>query len=297
MQQERLEFLSAGDRLVGNLFLPDGKPAGAVVTTGPLTSVKEQAAGVYARAMAERGYAALAFDHRTFGESAGAPRQLEDPLGKAADIVAAVTALGSDTRTAGLPVCGVGVCAGGGYMAQAVVDDGRIAAFAGIAGVYPDAEQTRASMGDGYAAAMQRAQAAESRWRKTGEAETIAAVAPGHGDVAMPLDEAYAYYGTPRGAVANYVNGFAVQSRARTLPFDALRLAARIKVPAIIVHSEKALAPAWAHRFYDGLTVEKEELWLQSQGQIDFYDDPAVITPAADAVARFLARTAVRRGG
>lgn len=297
MRQERFEFLSEGDRLVGDLFLPEGEPAGAVVTTGPLTSVKEQAAGVYARAMAERGYAALAFDHRTFGESEGAPRQLEDPLGKAADIVAAVDALGEDPRTAGLPVYAVGVCAGGGYMAQAVADDGRIAAFAGIAGVYPDAEQTRAWMGERYETAIERANAAERRWRETGEAETIPAVAPGNGDVAMPLDEAYAYYGTPRGALANYVNGFAVQSRARTLPFDAQQLARRIGVPTIIVHSEKALLPALARRFYEGLAAEKEELWLQSQGQIDFYDDPALIAPAADAAARFFGRAAARAGG
>jgi alpha-beta hydrolase superfamily lysophospholipase len=245
--------------------------------------------------MAERGYAALAFDHRTFGESGGMPRQLEDPMGKAADISAAVTALGADARTAGVPVYAVGVCAGGGYMVQAVVDDRRIAAFAGIAGVYHDADDTRASMGDAaYASALRRAEAAEQRWRETGEAETIPAVAPGNGDVAMPLDEAYAFYGTPRGAVANYVNGFAVQSRARTLPFDAQRLAARIAVPVIVIHSEKALAPAWARRFYAELTVEKQELWLQSQGQIDFYDDPALIASAADAVAQFFDRIAAR---
>ena len=54
-------FASEGEVLVGNLFLPSerSKPAGAVVVVGPLTSVKEQAAGTYARAMAERGYAAL----------------------------------------------------------------------------------------------------------------------------------------------------------------------------------------------------------------------------------------------
>ena len=55
----RFEFMSEGETLVGNLFLPEGsKPAGVVVAVGPLTSVKEQAAGAYARAMAERGYAA-----------------------------------------------------------------------------------------------------------------------------------------------------------------------------------------------------------------------------------------------
>jgi len=32
----------------------------------------------------------------------------------------------------------------------------------------------------------------------------------------------------------------------------------------------------------------KRELWLESAGQIDFYDDPQLITPAADAAAAFL---------
>ena len=59
-------FQSDGETLVGNLFLPDrGSPVGAVIAVGPLTSVKEQAAGTYAAAMAGRGYAALAFDYRT----------------------------------------------------------------------------------------------------------------------------------------------------------------------------------------------------------------------------------------
>jgi alpha-beta hydrolase superfamily lysophospholipase len=122
MNQERFVFTSAGDSLIGTLFFPNGTPRGAVVTTGPLTSVKEQAAGVYARAMAERGFVALAFDHRTFGESGGTPRQFESPQGKAEDIKAAVSALTMDRRIGGLPIFALGVCAGGGYMALAVAN-------------------------------------------------------------------------------------------------------------------------------------------------------------------------------
>lgn len=294
MQEERFEFASAGETLVGTLYLPDDKPKAAVVTTGPLTSVKEQAAGAYARAIAERGFAALAFDHRYFGESGGKPRQFENPAAKAEDIRNAVAALGGNARTRGIPAAAIGICAGGGYMAQAVAEEPRIQAFAGVAGVYSDAAQTRQWVGDGFDAAVDRARSAEARWKSTGEAETIPAVAAEGGDVAMPLREAYEFYGTPRGAVANYVNGFAVQSRAYTLPFDAQIAAPKIAAPTLIVHSETALAPDLAHRFYDRLRAPKEELWLRSQGQIDFYDDPALIAPAADAIARFF--TAALRG-
>src|SRR5262249_62083491 len=115
-------FTSAGDRLAGVVYLPSEQPAAAVVTTGPLTSVKEQVTGAYARALAERGFAAVSFDHRTFGESEGQPRQFEQPEGKTADVSAAVTALMADERTRSLPVVAVGVCAGAGYMARAVAD-------------------------------------------------------------------------------------------------------------------------------------------------------------------------------
>src|SRR5436853_44119 len=191
MKNERVTFEVDGTTVVGNLHWPETAPLAAVVLTGPLTSVKEQASGAYARALATRGFAALAFDHRTFGESAGEPRQYESPPRKIADIRAAADFLGRRAVTA-----------------------------------------------------------------------------------AVPLAEAFEYYGTARGAVPNYTNRFAVQSREFTLPFDAMLAADRIRVPTLVVHSEKALVPAWARQFYARLTAPKQELWLESQGQIDFYDDP-----------------------
>jgi uncharacterized protein len=282
-------FQSKGETLVGNLFLPEcDKSAGVVVAVGPLTSVKEQAAGTYAQAMAERGYAALAFDYRYFGESSGEPRQFENPEANIEDIRSAATALLADDRLANLPLFGVGICFGAGPMVRAVAEDPRFHAFAGVAGVYTENAKTVARMGAAYQAAIDRGLAAERTWRETGEAETIPAVAPDGGDVAMPLREAYEFYGTPRGRVANYVNGYAVQSLAHSLQFDARGAADVITVPVLLVHSERALAPDLAHAFYAAVRSPKQELWVTSQGQIDFYDDPKLITPAADAVAAFL---------
>jgi uncharacterized protein len=282
----RFTFKSDGETLVGNLFLPEGAaPAGVVVAVGPLTSVKEQASGTYAQAMAERGYAGLAFDYRYFGESGGEPRQFENPEANIEDIKNAAGALLADDRLADLPLFGLGVCFGAGPMVRTVAKDPRFRAFAGVAGVYTDNARTKAAMGDAYQAAIDRGRAAERQWQATGEAETIPAVAPGGGDVAMPLREAYEFYGTPRGQVSNYVNGYAVQSLAHSLPFDARGAAEVIDVPVLIVHSEKALVPELAHSFYAAVQSPKRELWLDSEGQIDFYDDPKLIDPAADAVA------------
>jgi len=285
---ERYEFACAGDRLVGNLHLPQGDAHGVAILTGPLTSVKEQATGAWGSALAERGFVALAFDHRYFGESAGRPRQLENPAAKIADIRAAVASLHRDRRFAHMPMFAVGICAGAGYMARAVAAEPLFSAFAGIAGYYAEAtEQSIAAA----APAMARAHEAERRWRETGAEETIPAVAADNGNVAMPLAEAFAYYGTGRGAVSNYINGFAVQSWAYTSTFDAVGAAKLITVPTVVIHSERALAPSLARRFHADLNNARI-LWVGSSGQIDFYDDPSLIAVGADAVTGFFTAAA-----
>src|SRR5262245_9548867 len=288
IEPRRYEFQVEGVPIVGHLFLPAAaRPRAVAVLTGPLTSVKEQAAGAYARALAERGIVALSFDHRTFGESGGQPRQLENPFAKVRDIESAVSALIADRDVPDAPMLGVGVCAGGGYMARAVAEDDRFRGFAAVAGYFRSVTaQTLESASHEIA----RARAAEARWRETGFVETIPAVAAEGGDVAMPLREAYEYYGTPRGAVANYVNAFAVQSLAYTATFDALGAAALIQVPTLIVHSERALSPALARQFFSHLGGPREEVWLSSSGQIDFYDRRSLIDAAADAIVEFFGR-------
>jgi fermentation-respiration switch protein FrsA (DUF1100 family) len=285
-RQSRFEFSVDGTPLVGTLYLPPvgTEPIARAVLTGPLTSVKEQSAGIYASALASRGYEALAFDHRYFGESGGEPRQFENPFAKVEDLRAAAKALGE--RGGSLPIIGVGICVGAGYMSRAVAEDSRFTGFAGIAGVYgaaaPDAEKSPA---------VRRGKAAEERFKATGQSETIPAVGPAGGDIAMPLREAYEYYGTPRGAVPNYTNRYAVQSFAYTGLFDSQGAAPLIEVPVIVVHSDNALAPALARSFVAELTAPHEVLWLESQGQIDFYDDPRLINTASDALVSFFARS------
>jgi fermentation-respiration switch protein FrsA (DUF1100 family) len=280
----RFEFSVDGTPIVGILYSPPDaiEPVARAVLTGPLTSVKEQSAGKYASALASRGYEALAFDHRTFGESGGEPRQFENPFAKVEDIRAAAAAL-EERGANSVPMLAVGICAGAGYMARAAAEDERFDGFAGVAGVYgaaaPDAETSPSVI---------RGRSAEKEWKETGHAEMIPAVGPDGGNVAMPLREAFEYYGTARGAVPNYANRFAVQSFAYTGLFDSQETAPLIKVPAIVIHSEHAMLPKLAHSFIAQLSSPHEQLWLESQGQIDFYDDPRLIDAASDAIVSFV---------
>ena len=262
-----------------------------VVTTGPLTSVKEQATGNYAHALARRGFAAVAFDHRTFGESDGAPRQFENPEGKARDVSAAgAHRCGADPRTERSSRHGRRhLCrrrlhgAGRRRRLPHRLLRGRGRLLLRCANSFATSSPRE------YQAAIDRGRRRGTTLARTRSAETIEAVARDGGDVAMPLQEAFEFYGTPRGAVPNYVNGFAVQSLAYTTPFDTQEAAARIRVPFLLVHSEHALVPPLAHAFYAAVAGSKSELWLESVGQIDFYDDPQLIGLAADAIAEHFA--------
>jgi len=288
IRTEKVTFDSNGETIVGTLYLPgaSGKHP-AAVTDGPLTSVKEQATGNYARAMAERGFVALAFDHRFFGESGGSPRQYESPSAKIEDLHAALDFVAKRPEVDHARLAVLGVCAGAGYAAGAVATDPRVHAFGAVAGFFHDVAQQRLWMGERFDQALAEAAAAKTRYAETGVAETIPAVGKGDGPVAMPLAEAYEYYGTPRGALPNYVNAFAIMSRADTLPYDAQGYAARIQAPTILIHSEHALAPALARKFFDALGGQKTIEWLESKGQIDFYDEPSLIAVATDLVAEF----------
>ena len=66
-----------GISLVGDLYLPKNPQSAklaAIAVSGPFGAVKEQASGLYAQTMAERGFAALAFDPSYTGESGGERR-------------------------------------------------------------------------------------------------------------------------------------------------------------------------------------------------------------------------------
>lgn len=282
---ERVVFQVDSIDLVGVMRMPLGASASAaLVFAGPLTSVKEQATGNYAIAMAARGFVTLTFDHRHFGESDGLPRQYEHPGHKVEDFRSAFGFMESRPEVDSDRIGAVGICAGAGYLAPAVASDDRVKAWGTVAGFFHDASQQREWMGDEYEPTLERAAAAREQFEDTGEAEVIPAV--GQGEVAMPLGEALEYYGTERGGVPNYVNEFAVMSREHTIPWDAQAAAYDITVPTLVVHSEKALAPALARKFFASLGGLKEQIWVESKGHIDFYDEAERIGTAADHLTR-----------
>ncbi|RTR32141.1 alpha/beta hydrolase [Shewanella atlantica] len=138
--KNRVEFLSVGTRIVGNLYCPDnfdsGKTYPAVVVGGPLATVKEQAAGVFAEKLSKQGFLVLAFDYRTFGESDGELRCYENPSDKTEDIQNAVSFLATLENVDSSKIAALGICASASYVTGALIGDKRIQAFATVSGYF-----------------------------------------------------------------------------------------------------------------------------------------------------------------
>ena len=294
---ERVTFESGGHQLVGDLYLPGHvsprHPAEAVVVTGAWTTIKEQMSGRYAAELAERGYIALAFDFRTWGESGGDTRSLENPAMKIEDIIEAAAFLADQPEVTA--VHGLGICASAGYIAHAAE---RTDAFETIALVAPwlhNAEIVDAVYGgtDGVHSLIEAGRSAAASERETGEPVLMTAGGPSGSDALMPFD---GYYSDPsRGMVPEWENTFNVASWEGWLTFDGIRSAGGINEPVLIVHSEAAAIPDGARQFFDLLGGPKHDLWLDGSTQFEFYDQIGPVTSASDAAAKHFA-TYSKRG-
>lgn len=290
---ERVTFASSGQTIVGDLYIPAGvdrnNPAEAAVVTGAWTTIKEHMAGTYAAALAERGHVALAFDFRTWGESGGETRSLENPAMKIADIKAAGRFLASRPEVS--EVNGLGICASAGYMATAAEETDIFASVALVAPWLHDAELVEEIYGGPEAVAqlIDLSRKAAAKEARTGEPQLIPATGPEGSDALMPGVDYYPVEGL--GLIPEWDNTWNNASWEGWLTFDGIRTAAGIDEPTLIVHSEAAAIPSGAREFYAGLRGPKSELWLDDVTQFQFYYEEEPVEASADAAAAWFDKT------
>ena len=123
-----------GLTLAADLYTPaaseqlKGKKLPAIAVSGPFGAVKEQASGLYAMKMAERGFVALAFDPSYTGESSGEPRRTASPDINPEDFMAAVDFLSRQDDVDAEKIGIIGICGWGGIALNAAAADTRIKA-------------------------------------------------------------------------------------------------------------------------------------------------------------------------
>lgn len=274
-----VEFRSGEQLLKGMLFHPRDLPGPlpAVVVTGAWTTVKEQMPGTYARALAQRGLVALAFDFAGWGESEGAPRFVEDPTRKTADIHSAVEFLRCHELVDAERVTGLGICASSGYMAAVAANNPVMSKLALVAPWIHDPAMAEGIYG-GPDAVAQLVSVSRTR-------EEILTAASASDETSVMYQAPY-YTESDRGLIAEYDNKFNVASWEPWLTYDGQASADTLHTPTLIVCSEAAALPAGAHAFVKRTNAQVTEVWLENVSQFDFYDRADVVNTAVEAIAK-----------
>ena len=287
-------FPADGVSLVGRVYRNVDElvtPQPAVMVTGSWLTVKEQMARTYALRLAEQGITAFTFDFTGFGQSGGAPRQLELPARKIADIAAAADFLSTMSFVSEGGVGHVGICASAQYALAAIARGARIRSFVSIAGWYHDAESVASFYGgvEGARLRIGRAREALETWTKSGDVTMVPAYRPGDDRAGMFFELEY-YANAERGAVPEWKNEMAEMSWLFWLTFDGVRSAAEVSVPVLMVHSDGCVFPDHAKAVYATLRGPKQLEWAAGN-QIDFYDQGTQVTNAVALAVRHFRST------
>lgn len=283
---EKVRFESGGETLVGDLYLParSGRvPAVAII--GPMTYQKEQAPTEYARRLAEKGYAALAYDSRYRGESGGSPRCWENPAHKLEDMKAALAYLASRENVDPEQLFILGICQGSSIAFRAAAETPGVRALATIAGQYRDtAGDVEWLTDDGLAARISKGRAAKAKFEQTGEVEYVKGVDQTDLNVGMPGEFVWVWY-QPWADRGVWENRYAVMSDADLLEYESISAARELRSPWLMIHGDNCFLPSAARRHMAAVpaTTPTQTIWDDTP-HLSYYDQTEVIDRAVAAV-------------
>lgn len=290
VEQRKVQFHNRyGMALAADLYTPKGAAGKlpALAVCGPLGAVKEQAAGLYAQAMAERGFLTLAFDPSFTGESGGSPRYVASPDINTEDFQAAVDFLSVQPNVNAEWIGIIGICGWGGMALNAAAIDTRIKATAAIT-MY---DMTRVNA-KGYFDAEDSAEARYAKRQVLNAQRTLdyqkgeyalggGVVDPLPDDAPFYVKDYYDYYKTSRGYHARSLNsngGWNVTSALSFLNMPILQYANEIRSAVLLVHGEKAHSCYFSRDAFALLSGDNKELLIiPGAVHTDLYDQLAVI--------------------
>lgn len=278
-----------GITLAADLYAPKGAEGKlpAIAVSGPFGAVKEQSSGLYAQAMAERGFLTLAFDPSFTGESGGSPRYVASPDINTEDFSAAVDYLSVQDNVDPERIGIIGICGWGGMAINAAAMDTRIKATAATtmydmtrvnANGYFDSEDTAEARFEKKKA--MNAQRTED-YKNGSYALAGGVVDPLPEDAPQFVKDYYAYYKTERGYHPRSLNsnsGWNVTSSLSFMNMPILQYSHEIRSAVLLVHGEKAHSRYFSEGAYEKLTGDNKELLIiPGASHVDLYDRTDVI--------------------
>lgn len=283
-----------GITLAADMYMPknaEGKLP-AIAVCGPFGAVKEQAAGLYAQTMAERGFLTIAFDPSFTGESGGEPRYMASPDINTEDFMAAVDFLSLQDTVDPEKIGIIGICGWGGMAINTAALDTRVKAT--VASTMYDMSRVNAN---GY---FDSENSEEVRYekRKAMNAQRLEDYKNGTyalgGGVADPMPEDapwyfqdyHAYYKTERGYHARSLNsngGWNVIGCQSFMNMPILQYSNEIRSAVMVLHGDKAHSCYFGKDAYADMINgnkyqdNKELLLVPGANHTDLYDQTDII--------------------
>lgn len=269
----------------------------AISVSGPFGAVKEQASGLYAQTMAERGFVTLAFDPSYTGESSGEPRNMASPDFNTEDFSASIDFLGLLPNVDRERIGVIGICGYSGMALTAATSDSRIKAVA-TASMYDMSRSMSRGYKDSYTLAQRRKvidYLSQQRWADA-ESDKIAL---GYHEVPFddqgnivkgsrvlpetlpvnpdPVLEAFFnYYRTPRGFHPRGINSTTAWTATTPMSFFSFPMYANIEMisprPILLIAGENAHSRYYSEDVYKVASEPKELLIVPNADHVDLYD-------------------------
>ena len=282
-----------GITLVADLYEPkdtQGKLP-AIAVCGPFGAVKEQASGLYAQTMAERGFLTIAFDPSFTGESGGTPRYVASPDINTEDFSSAVDFLSVQENVDPERIGIIGICGWGGMALNVAAMDTRIKAT--VTSTMYDMSRVNAN---GYFDSVD--EDARYELKKSLNAQRIEDYKNGSykraGGVVDPLPEDapffvkdyYDYYKTERGYHKRSLNsndGWNMTSSLSFINMPILQYSHEIRNAVLMIHGEKAHSCYFSKDAFKNMTENskytdnKELMIIPNAVHTDLYDKVDII--------------------
>ena len=283
-----------GITLAADMYIPKNATGKlpAIAVCGPFGAVKEQSAGLYAQAMAERGFLTIAFDPSFTGESSGEPRYMASPDINTEDFMAAVDFLSLQDIIDPEKIGIIGICGWGGMAINTAALDTRVKAT--VASTMYDMSRVNAN---GY---FDSENSEEVRYekRKAMNAQRLEDYKNGTyalgGGVADPMPEDapwyfqdyHAYYKTERGYHPRSLNsngGWNVIGCQSFMNMPILQYSNEIRSAVMVLHGDKAHScylgkDAYADMINGNKYQDNKELLLvPGASHTDLYDQTDII--------------------
>ena len=282
-----------GITLAADLYEPkehEGKLS-AIAVCGPFGAVKEQASGLYAQTLAERGFFSIAFDPSFTGESSGIPRYVASPDINTEDFQAAVDFLSVQENVDPERIGILGICGWGGLALNTAAIDTRIKAT--VTSTMYDMSRVNAN---GYFDLVN--EDARYEMKKSLNTQRIEDYKLGEykraGGVVDPLPEDapfyvkdyYDYYKTKRGyhkRTLNSNDGWNVTGTMSFINQPILQYSNEIRSAVLMIHGEKAHSCYFSKDAYKNMIENssyknnKELMIIPDAVHTDLYDRVDII--------------------